>query len=46
MSGPNLLQASGLDPVERRKNIGDKWEEILDSVRARDDQDHAERQGR
>ena len=46
MSGTNLLQSPGLDPVQRRKNIVDEREEILNPVRSRHNQDYAEGQGR
>jgi hypothetical protein len=42
----NLLQSSGLDPIQGHNNRRHEWQKILNPIRPRNDQHHAERQNR
>jgi len=41
-SGTNLLQYSGLNPIQRRENFWNKRQEILNPIGPRHDEHHAE----
>jgi hypothetical protein len=40
--GTNLLELPGLGPSQRRENLDDEWEQVLDAVRPRYNQNYAE----